>query len=109
MSYPSPHNETSASPSTWTRHSELYFSDGNVILLCESTVFKVWRGILAVNSEVFQDLFSLEPHQPDTSEKYDGVPVVRLHDSAKDMEILLKTLCIAKYAVLFIVLILNII
>lgn len=89
-------DDTSASLSTWTRHPELYFADGSIILLCDSTVFRVWSGILAVNSEVFQDLFTLGAHQPAASETYDGLAIVRLHDSAKDMTILLRALCIAR-------------
>lgn len=91
--------EPAQDPERWTRHPELYFSDGNIVLICDNTVFKVWQGILAVNSEVFQDLFSLAIHQPESIEKYEDQPLIRLHDSAEDMQALLQTLCVAKYVV----------
>lgn len=81
----------------WIRHPELYILGGDIVLVCEHTVFRIWRGILAVNSEVFQDMFALGVgNQPLNYEKYDGVPLVRLYDTPRDMEVLLRLLFIAK-------------
>ncbi|KAF9269143.1 hypothetical protein L218DRAFT_976940 [Marasmius fiardii PR-910] len=48
---------TRSSPLTLTRCSELWFADGNIILIAEQQfAFKVHRGILAHHSEVFADM-----------------------------------------------------
>lgn len=86
MSSESPRKRTrvdafSSDPSNWIRHPVLYISDGS-ILLCENTLFRISGGTLALNSEVFEDMFSLGPNQLPDAESYDGVPLVRLDDSA---------------------------
>jgi hypothetical protein len=91
----SPHSD--ASPNSWVRHSELYLRDGNVVLLCENTLFRVYGGVLAMNSQVFKDMFSLEGIQPTGAETYDGCPCIRLPDQAKDIERLLNVLLIAGF------------
>lgn len=67
-----------------TRHPNLYMEDGNIVLVCEYTLFKVYRGLLSRNSEVFCDMFALSSHQPTDAEQWDGSPIVRLHDLAED-------------------------
>lgn len=91
--------------SSYARHPELYFADGSVVLVCiprprpdlptpQPTAFKVFRSLLAANSEVFSDVLSLD--QPPCEEKYDGCPVIRLPDDAEDMECLLKATFFSK-------------
>ena len=41
------------------RHPDLWYGDGTVILIAESTGFRVYQGLLAKHSEVFRDMFSL--------------------------------------------------
>lgn len=43
-------------PSAMQPSNDVWFDDGNVILQAESTLFKVYRGILAQNSSVFHDM-----------------------------------------------------
>ena len=58
-----------------------------------STLFRFYIGILSRKSEIFYDMFGLAPFQPIDSERtIDGVPVVRLHDSAEDFAYLLSAL-----------------
>jgi hypothetical protein len=65
------------------RDLHLWFDDGSIALQAESIQFRVYRGILAANSPVFKDMFSLP--QPNEEELVEGCPVVTLHDSAVDM------------------------
>ena len=81
--------------SSWIRHPELYVLDGNIVLLCENTLFRISGGMLALNSEVFKDMMSLASNQPIGAETYDGCPYIRLTDRAKDLEVFLKALFIA--------------
>ncbi|TCD63776.1 hypothetical protein EIP91_004959 [Steccherinum ochraceum] len=73
-----------------TRHPDLWFEDGNVILSVKDTFFRVYRGILANASPVFRDLFTVP--QPPDGETMDGCPVIRLQDPKEDMENFLKVL-----------------
>lgn len=64
-----------------------------------SILFRFYIGILSRKSEIFYDMFGLAPFQPTDSEKtIDGVPVVRLYDSAEDFAYLLSALLDYEYA-----------
>ncbi|TFY78719.1 hypothetical protein EWM64_g5288, partial [Hericium alpestre] len=80
-------------PLTGPQHqicSEFWFSDGNVILVSGSSVFKVHRGQLERHSEVFRDMFSIP--QPEEQDALYGVPCIPLYDSPPDIFYLLKAL-----------------
>ena len=86
------------SPDTRTKHADLWFCDGSVILQAESTLFRVHKSQLSRRSTVFSDMFTL-PQPPVTTtratladETYESCPVVKLHDSAEDVENLLLAL-----------------
>ncbi|GJJ09974.1 hypothetical protein Clacol_004199 [Clathrus columnatus] len=64
----------------WKRHAELYMSDGTIVLLAESTLFRVYAGLLATQSLVFKGLTESSQHLPDDAESYDGCPLVKLQD-----------------------------
>jgi len=81
-----------SSPSKWKRHPELYMSDGSVVLLAGNTLFKIYLQWLAKKSEVFANLSSFDKVQPEDADTYDGCPLVRVTDSAKDMEYFLMGL-----------------
>ena len=55
------------------RCANLWFEDGNIIFRAENTLFKVHRGILRRQSEVFDDLLTLP--QPIDVETVDGCHV----------------------------------
>lgn len=65
------------------KHGDPWFEDGNIILQAEWTQFKVYRGILAKNSEIFKDMFAM-PLPAAGEELEDGCPVVHLSDRAED-------------------------
>ena len=72
------------------RHEELYFADGNVALCSAGTgpervIFRVHQSVLACNSNVFKDMFSL-PTVAGVNETFDGVPLILTTDVAKALE-----------------------
>ena len=71
-------------------HPEFWFDDGNIILIAQQTGFRIFRGLLAVQSTVFADMFAAASSQPD--ETLDGCPVVHLTDSPLDLAHLLRIL-----------------
>ena len=78
--------ESLHSDSNWTRHLDLYMEDGSVVLLAENTVFRVYLKWLGKKSDVFAQLASFDDVQPPDSEMYDGCPLIRLSDTAEDLE-----------------------
>ncbi|KAJ7029766.1 hypothetical protein C8F04DRAFT_1115814 [Mycena alexandri] len=79
----------SKKPSNIVR-SELWFLDGNVVIIASSVAFKVHRGQLRRHSEVFDDLFSIP--QPKDQDLYDGCPWVEVYDCPSDVLYFLKAL-----------------
>jgi len=67
----------------------LWFDDGNMILVAGRTAFRLYQGILSLNSEVFRDM--LVAPQLAIAERSDGCPVVHVSDSE---EVLLRVLLI---------------
>ncbi|EMD34224.1 hypothetical protein CERSUDRAFT_55122 [Gelatoporia subvermispora B] len=72
----------------WQRSDEFWYPDGSVILIADATAFRVYQGILAEQSTVFRDMFTLP--QPEVMESMDGCPVVRLSDHVSDLTHLLR-------------------
>ena len=76
-----------------SRHPDLWFHDGTVILIAESTGFRVYQGLLAKHSEVFRDMFSLPQPTAVASETYEGCPIVHLvDDTAEEIAEVMKIL-----------------
>jgi len=72
-------------------HRTLYFDDGNVILSCGRTIFRVHRSLLSKHSLTFREM--LRPPEEDTKPKIlQGCIHAVLDDSADDMEALLNVL-----------------
>ena len=78
------------SPVTATRSPDVWFDDGTLILEAGDTHFKVYRGILAANSTVFNDMLVVGSGSGE--ETVDGCPVVRVYDDATDLKHFLKAL-----------------
>lgn len=83
-------NTEQKGPEPLVRHAELSYEDGNLVLVAENTMFQVHRSVLSRKSALFKDLLSLP--QPDSEEKIDGLPVVRLLESAKDGAMLIDAI-----------------
>ena len=76
-----------------TIDTNLWFDDGNIVLIAETTAFRVHKSILARHSEVFRGLFSIpQPINPDDVEMMDGCFVVRLPDRRYDLRHLLRAI-----------------
>ena len=69
---------------------DLWYPDGTVVLQAESTVYRVYSGMLSQYSPVFRGLFDIP--QPHVQEVYDGTPLVKLSDTARDIYNFLKTI-----------------
>lgn len=85
-------SEVSTSPATPVK-SNLWYRDGNIVLQAERTQWKVHQGILAESSVIFQDMFSLPQPLAIDTELVEGCPVVRLSDSAEEVEYVLQAIC----------------
>ena len=82
---------TAPSPSPTVRQSEdIWYDDGNIVLIAEDMAFKVHRSILSRSSEVFRDMFALAtPDFSGYSPVVTTCPVVHLSDTANEIETLL--------------------
>ncbi|KAH8101960.1 hypothetical protein BXZ70DRAFT_1007189 [Cristinia sonorae] len=69
---------------------DLWFDDGNVVLVAEGTAFCVHRGVLSSKSDIFRDMFSIP--QPLDEETYEGHSVVHLADLKADVYHMLAAL-----------------
>ena len=70
-------------------------SDGNVIIVAQGVGFRVYRGWLSMQSEVFRDMFNTpQPVESDLKpeEVSDDCPVVYVTDTALEMRSLLSVL-----------------
>ncbi|KAJ7624452.1 hypothetical protein FB45DRAFT_1086079, partial [Roridomyces roridus] len=71
----------------FVRSPDVWFDDGTIILQAENTLFRAYRGVLAAQSSIFRDTFSIP--QPEEQETFDGCLVVKVHDSAPDFRLFL--------------------
>lgn len=78
-----PDESESQSLPEYTR-STPWFEDGNIVLETERVQFKVYKGILAANSAIFRDMFTIA--QAQEVELADGCPVVHLADKPRYLE-----------------------
>ncbi|KAH9912776.1 uncharacterized protein BXZ73DRAFT_55888 [Epithele typhae] len=82
-----------------TRHPDYYLEDGNLVILVEKTLFRVFRSTFTRHSPVFRDLFSLPNPEGSTSEGMDDANPVQLSGiSPVDFERLLWVLYPLNYA-----------
>lgn len=72
------------------RDTDLWFQDGSVVLCADDTLFRVYSGILAQASPVFEDMFACPQPALEEDEMYDGCPLVQMPDSAQDLKPFLR-------------------
>ena len=82
-------------PDEIQRDPDIWFEDGNVIVIAHNTAFRFHKGVLSHHSQVFRDLF-LVP-QPSGSaasplDILDGCPAVRVSDTSYDFRELLRAI-----------------
>ncbi|KAH9932308.1 uncharacterized protein B0H18DRAFT_1137503 [Fomitopsis serialis] len=75
---------------SFTKDDKFWYLDGNIILLAQNIGFKVYKGLLAEQSEVFRDLFTLP--QPSEAQSVEDCPTVHLSDTAQDLRALLSVM-----------------
>ncbi|KAJ6553258.1 hypothetical protein B0H19DRAFT_949484 [Mycena capillaripes] len=73
-----------------TRAEGLWFQDCGLVIQAETTIFRVSREFLAMQSPIFRDMLSLPP--PEDADMMDGCPFVFLPDKAEDVAVFLKAL-----------------
>ena len=75
---------------------DFWFEDGNIIISCLGVpCFRVYRGLLAMHSEVFRDTFVVG-NKPSEDELAGNAPVIDIIDRAEDMSILLRRTFLAQ-------------
>ncbi|KAF7315165.1 BTB domain-containing protein [Mycena indigotica] len=77
--------------SSSTTRSDIWHSDGSLVLQAGTTLFRVHWSVLSTHSTVFKDMHSTP--QPNLSgPTVEGCPVVELHDDPLDLENVLRVL-----------------
>lgn len=87
------HNPVEQESVARKRDEEFWYPDGSIILVAGDVEFRVYKGILAKHSPVFEDMFSLpQPSDPTSSASpaQDVCPVVHLSDSPEDLRHVLR-------------------
>lgn len=68
----------------------LWFDEGGIIVKAGTSLFRVSRGILVMQSPIFADTFRIP--QPADAETMDGCAVVELPDAPEDVSVFLKAI-----------------
>ncbi|KAF8882749.1 hypothetical protein CPB84DRAFT_1851129 [Gymnopilus junonius] len=90
-----PHSSTSCESQSEQNHTQadwLWFEDGNLILRAETTLFRIYSGLLARQSSVFQDMQGFPTPVEGGDITMDGCPIVTVYDSAQDMSYFLRAI-----------------
>jgi len=82
---------------TLERVDSLWFPKDTIIIRAENKIFQISRALLAARSPVFRDMIAFPQPIGDDTEQIDGSPVVRLHDSAHDVEVFLRAIYDSSY------------
>ncbi|KAL1700926.1 hypothetical protein EV121DRAFT_213206 [Schizophyllum commune] len=69
--------------------SPIWFKDGNIVLQAQRVQFRFYQGLLATYSPFFRDVFEV-PQPADGADAVEGCPVMRLQESAADVEYVLN-------------------
>ena len=72
------------------RDTTFWLPDGNIILSTGTVAFRIYHGILAAQSPVFDNMLDLP--QPEGAPTMDGCPILELSDSDIDLRHLLTVL-----------------
>ena len=69
-----------------------WFEDGNLILEADDNIcFKVHRGVLARQSEIFQDMLAIPQPEVQAMDPF-SCQTVRIHDLPTELALLLKAI-----------------
>ncbi|KAJ3768486.1 hypothetical protein FB446DRAFT_650367 [Lentinula raphanica] len=70
--------------------SDIWFKDGNIVLISESFIFKIHSGQLERHSEIFAGMFDIP--QPPEQDLIDGCPSIKMLDNPDDLYYFLSAL-----------------
>jgi hypothetical protein len=89
-------------PDETVRSTDVWYDDGTLVIRAENTLFRVYRGILASQSDIFKDMLSVpQPSGTDAdAETIEDCVVVRVQDTAGDMTRFLRALHETRYVLL---------
>ena len=73
-----------------SRDTTFWFPDGNIIISTGTVAFRLYHGVLAAQSSVFDNMLDLP--QPEGAPTMDGYPILELSDSAIDLRYLFTVL-----------------
>ena len=86
---------TSIPPDEIQRDTDIWFEDGNVIVIAQNIAFRFHKGVLSHHSQVFRDLFLVPQPSGSTASSIDildGCPAVRVSDTSYDFRELLRAI-----------------
>ena len=75
--------------------SDIWFEDGNVVVIAQTTAFRFHKSVVSLHSSVFRDIFSIP--QPslvgeEADQGFDGCPVVHVSDTSYDFRELIRAI-----------------
>jgi MIF4G domain len=73
-----------------SQHNKFYFEDGNLLIVCEGTVFRVHTTVLSLNSPIIRE--KLSPRNIALAGRVRGSPCLYFPDSAHEFATLLNVL-----------------
>jgi hypothetical protein len=74
------------------KSSQFWFNDRNLIPQTRTTQYRIHRGLLSIQSAVFEDMFAIHQPEPSAQPMLEGCLVVLVADSAQDWDALLGLL-----------------
>lgn len=78
------------------KDDKYWLEDGNIVIIAsDSVAFRVYKGLLARASPVFQDMFATT--HPDEGQTVDCAPVVRVSEQSQELSYFLSTLLDPSY------------
>ncbi len=84
-----PHT-AATSPNAIERDQDLWFEDGNIVVVAQRTAFRFHRGALSRHSQIFRHLFTVpQPTPSDAVESIDGCTAIHVSDTPSDFKYLL--------------------
>ncbi|KAF9646048.1 hypothetical protein BDM02DRAFT_3271266 [Thelephora ganbajun] len=83
-------DESPTDPTVITPHDTFYFEDGNIEVLCGSTLFRVHTSILSLHSPTLRRMFAQASLA--VADSPNGCPRILSSDTAADFSILLKVI-----------------
>ena len=83
-----------------TRDSDVWYEDGNIVVIAQTTAFRFHKSVVSHHSPVFRDLFSVPQPSPTaageeagpSAETFDSCAAVRVSDTSYDFRELLRAI-----------------